>query len=98
PLASLLGGKLALNWADAQVVYDSPDKKPVVKGARVGSLMYEPLANEVQVVQRELLLATPYLVPTKGEMRLLAERCEHGVRVRILTNSLESAPDVAAHA
>jgi len=98
PLASLLAGQQPLIWADAQVVYDSPDKKPVVKGVRVGSLMYEPLANDVMDVQSELLLATPYLIPTQEEMRLIKERREHGVRVRILTNSLEATPDVVAHA
>ncbi|HSY07258.1 MAG TPA: phospholipase D family protein [Steroidobacteraceae bacterium] len=98
PLASVLAGQQPLIWADAQVVYDSPDKKPVVAGALAGSLMYEPLANDVKDVQSELLVATPYLIPTKGEMRLLEERREHGVRVRILTNSLEAAPDKAAHA
>jgi cardiolipin synthase C len=97
PLAGILAGKQPLVWANAQVVWDSPDKKAVVTGARVGSLMYDPLASATEDVKNELLIATPYFVPTKGEMRLLESRREHGARVRILTNSLEAAPDVVAH-
>ena len=40
---------------------------------------------------------TPYLVPAKPELRMLEELRARQVRVRILTNSLESAPDLAAH-
>jgi cardiolipin synthase C len=98
PLAGILAGQQPVTWANAQVVYDSPDKKAVVAGARVGSLMYEPLANVAKAVQTELLVATPYFVPTKDEIRLLEARRQHGARVRVLTNSLESAPDLPAHA
>jgi cardiolipin synthase C len=97
PLAGILAGQQPVTWANAQLVYDSPDKKAVVAGARVGSLMYEPLANVAKAVQTELLVATPYFVPTKDEIRLLEERRQHGARVRVLTNSLESAPDLPAH-
>ena len=60
--------------------------------------MYEPLANAAKEVHTELLIATPYLVPTKDELQLLEGRAQAGARVRILTNSLQSAPDLPAHA
>jgi putative cardiolipin synthase len=97
PLAGILAGKEPLVWANAQAVWDSPDKKAVVTGARVGSLMYDPLASATGDVKTELLIATPYFVPTKGEVRLLESRREQGARVRVLTNSLEAAPDIVAH-
>jgi putative cardiolipin synthase len=97
PLAGVLDGELSLVWADAQFVGDSPDKKNVVAGARLGALMYEPIANAVTHVKTELLMVSPYFVPTKGEVRLLEDTRERGAHVAVLTNSLESAPDLAAH-
>ena len=98
PLAGVLNGELSLVWADAQFIGDSPDKKHVVAGARSGELMYEPIANVATHVQTELLMVTPYFVPTKGEVRLLEDTRQRGAHVAVLTNSLESAPDLAAHA
>ena len=98
PLAGVLDGELSLVWADAQFIGDSPDKKNVVAGARSGELMYEPIAAAATHVQTELLMVTPYFVPTKGEVRLLEDTRERGAHVAVLTNSLESAPDLAAHA
>jgi cardiolipin synthase C len=45
-----------------------------------------------------LLMVTPYFVPTADEVTLLNKDRQHGVRVRVLTNSLETAPSLAAHA
>jgi putative cardiolipin synthase len=97
PYAGLLGGRLPLVWAHAQVVCDSPDKQQVDRGTLAGLLMREPVSNAASAVRSELLLVTPYLVPAKPELRMLDELRSRQVRVRILTNSLESAPDLAAH-
>ena len=98
PLAGILSGAAALVWAHAEVACDSPDKRRVAEAVRVGSLMYKPVANAVGQTQSELTLVTPYLVPTAGELELLEDRLMQHRRVRILTNSLESAPDLAAQA
>ncbi len=97
PLAGLLAGRLPLVWADAQVVCDSPEKEQAARTPRVGSLMYEPVAHAVAQVQSELLIVSPYVVPSKDEVHLLQDRLAHKVRIRILTNSLESAPELSAH-
>src|SRR5712691_2605624 len=98
PRAAILSGGSPLVWARAEVACDSPDKKRVAEGVRIGSLMYEPVANAIGQTQSELTLVTPYLVPTPGELKLLEDRLIQHRRVRILTNSLESAPDLAAQA
>jgi cardiolipin synthase C len=99
PLAGILSGQLPLVWAaQAQFVCDAADKKSVVSGARVGNLMYEPLAKLVNQAQTELIVVTPYFVPSRDEMHLLQSLGEKKVRVRALTNSLETNPNVAAHA
>ncbi len=97
PLAGILAGRLALNWAHAQVVCDSPDKGKADKGPGVGSLMYRPVAESVGQVQSELLIVSPYVIPSKDELHLLQDRLAHHVKIRILTNSLESAPELSAH-
>jgi putative cardiolipin synthase len=98
PLAGIVSGELSLIWADARFVCDSPDKKAVVNGSRVGHLMYEPVAQVAKQGTAEMLVVTPYFVPSKDELALLEARRQEGVRVRVLTNSLESNPDTAAHA
>jgi putative cardiolipin synthase len=43
-----------------------------------------------------MLLVTPYLVPSADELQALQELRRHAVRVRILSNSLESCPEISA--
>jgi putative cardiolipin synthase len=96
PLAGMISGKLPLIWAHAQLVYDSPDKKRVDKDGMVGRLMHRPVAKAVAAVQSELLMVTPYFIPGDEGMQLFGDLRKRKVRVRILTNSLESATVLAA--
>ena len=98
PLAGILSGELPLVWADAQFVCDPPDKKAAVAGVRVGNLMYEPIAKLVKQTRSELINVTPYFVPTKDQLHELESLAQQQVRVRALTNSLQTNPNVAAHA
>jgi putative cardiolipin synthase len=96
PYAGIMSGKLPLSWAPAQLVYDSPDKKHVVSGAIPGALMVPEVEKSIRAAQSEMLLLTPYLVPSADELQALKELREHQVRVRILSNSLESCPEISA--
>jgi putative cardiolipin synthase len=96
PLAGMLAGRLTLVWAHAQVVYDSPDKGRVEKGEMVGKLMHRTVADAAAAARSELLMVTPFLIPGNDGMRLFEDLHNRGVRVRILTNSLESTPELAA--
>jgi len=98
PLAGMLSGKLPMVWAHAQVVCDSPDKKSVEKGWMVGSLMHRPVAKAVESVRSELLMITPYLIPGQEGMQMFKDLRQRNVRVRVLTNSLESSTVLAAQA
>ena len=98
PYAGMISGRLPLVWAPAQVVSDSPDKKNVESGVRSGRLMTRSVAKAAQEVQSELLMVTPYFVPSDDELQLLKDMRDRHARVRILTNSLESNPDPPAHA
>ena len=92
----MLAGRLPLVWARAQVVYDSPDKKRVESGEIVGELMHRTVADAVAAVRSELLMVTPFLIPGTDGMRLFKDLRKRDVRVRILTNSLESTPELMA--
>ena len=97
PLSGMLNGQLPLFWSHGTVVCDSPDKKQVLSEGRHGRLMYRPIAEALTHVQSEFLMITPYLVPTAGELELLKAMRARGVRVRILTNSLNSTNELSAH-
>jgi putative cardiolipin synthase len=60
--------------------------------------MYGPIADAVKSVTSELLMITPYLVPAPEEMDLLRNLRLKDIRVRILTNSLNSNNELTAHA
>ncbi len=98
PFNGMIDGSLPLIWAPAQLVYDSPDKKKVESGAMVGRLMHRAVATAAAAVQSELLMVSPYLIPGREGMQLLTTLRQHGARVRILTNSLESTTVVLAQA
>lgn len=90
PLAGMISGSLPLIWTKAEVVHDSPEKARGKKGEMIGSLMHRPVANTAAAVQSELLMVTPYFVPGEEGVQLFKELRKRNVRVRVLTNSLES--------
>jgi putative cardiolipin synthase len=96
PLDGIISGRLPLIWAHTQLVYDSPDKKKVENGAMVGRLMHRPVANATKAVQSELLMVTPYVIPGNEGMQLFKDLRQRNVRVRVLTNSLESSTESLA--
>ena len=98
PLAGILNGQLPVVWAPAQVVGDTPDKQYHHGDMSRGPFIYASVAETVSAVQSELLMITPYFVPTSAETQLLLDLRQRGVHVGILTNSLESAPEVSAQA
>ncbi len=98
PLSGILNGELPVVWAPAQVVCDAPDKRQEHKSSGRGPFMYQPVAEAVAAVRSELLMITPYFVPTPEESQILKELRQREVRVGILTNSLESTTEISAHA
>jgi putative cardiolipin synthase len=60
--------------------------------------MLERLLDTLSAPQRELQLVSPYLVPTRAGERALADLARTGVKVSILTNSLEATDVPIVHA
>jgi putative cardiolipin synthase len=98
PLAGLLNGQAHLSAARAAVIYDSPDKGGVLSDAAARKRIYAEVQARVATASTELLMITPYFVPSKDQLGLLRSARKRGVQVAMLTNSLEATPDVAAHA
>ncbi len=98
PYAGIVSGRLPLVWARAQVISDSPDKKNVDRGELPGRLMAEQVLKAASTAQSELLMITPYLVPAPDELAAVQDLRGRKVRVGILTNSLNSTPDLIAQA
>jgi putative cardiolipin synthase len=98
PLAGIISGHSPLTWATAELVYDSPGKGNLFEGAAPGKPVYPAVESRARDVHDELLMVTPYFVPPPAEVALLKSERDRKVRVRLLTNSLETAPDVMAHA
>jgi putative cardiolipin synthase len=96
PLAGILAGRAALMWVPMELVFDSPDKKDVDAGLAFGHLIYAPVAKQIDSVNSELLMVTPYFVPSNSELGILEQARARQVRVSLLTNSLAAAPVLAA--
>jgi cardiolipin synthase C len=96
PLQELIADDAALHWAKAAVVCDSPDKKDVEQRKKRGHLMAPEVTHAMQDADTELLMVSPYFVPSESEIALLGELRQRNARVRILSNSLESAPELSA--
>jgi putative cardiolipin synthase len=80
------------------VVYDSPQKEKVENEEIQGRLMRRSVARAAAAVQSELLLVSPYIVPGEKGMQFIRKLRERGVRIRMLTNSLESTDVPLVHA
>jgi cardiolipin synthase C len=96
PLQDILAGHTAMHWAPTELVYDSPDKKDAVAGTAPGRLIYKAILKQANAVSSEMIMVTPYFVPSRDELAALEGQRERQARVRILTNSLESAPSSEA--
>jgi cardiolipin synthase C len=98
PLASLLAGTGTVDWAAGELAVDDPDKWHVAAGQRAGSFMFDDVARAIRGAQREVLMITPYLIPSPDELALLEERAAAERRLRILTTSMEATNDPLAQA
>ncbi len=93
---ALLAGELELEWARATMVSDDPAKG---QGALDGqALLMNQLPAALGRAERELVLVSPYLVPTEAGTQAFVDLAARGVEVSILTNSLEATDSVPVHA
>lgn len=92
----MLAGQLRLEWAMTRMVSDDPAK--VVGRAKLATLLWTQVKDNLQPPQREFALVSPYFVPGAAGVEHFVGMVESGVKVTILTNSLEATDVVAVHA
>jgi len=89
--------RLSWLWGQARLLYDDPRKLESEPGEGTGHLA-GGLAPVFRSAQSEVLLISPYFVPSRTGVSFLTGLEARGVAVRILTNSLAATDAVAAHA
>ncbi|MGD8588246.1 MAG: phospholipase D family protein [Chromatiales bacterium] len=93
----ILADEVEFHWGEGRIVYDHPDK--LIEGRERTDLhMSEQLKSSFDKVKQELIIFSPYFVPTQAGVDKLIELSRAGVRVRILTNSLASTDVSVVHA
>ena len=83
-------------WGRATIVNDHPDKV-ATSAAKTETHLAPQLREVVDATKRELFLVSPYFVPGKRGVDLLAGVRQRGARVVVITNSLASTDGVAVH-
>ena len=84
-------------WGHAQLVADEPEKVDADKDSpalRIGP----QLRRLFDAAQRELVLISPYFVPSDHGVQYLSALMQRGVTIRLLTNSLASTDELAVYA
>lgn len=92
----LISGTMQYDWAVTQTLSDDPAK--ALGRARPHEMLAQRLSSVLRDPTRELLLITAYLVPTKTGAAALADLARMGVKITILTNSLEATDVGVVHA
>ncbi len=89
-------GRMQFISARASVVDDPPGKLDRSAPADAGRV-FNRLRPLVEAAEHEVLLVTPYFVPSARGIDLLCALKQRGVSVRVLTNSLASTDVPAVH-
>jgi putative cardiolipin synthase len=86
-----------LSWSEWSLSYDLPSNV-VEKGLTAEANLAPNLKNHMTSTSQELDIISPYFVPGEEFTKLLTDRVAAGIKVRILTNSLQSNDVSLVHA
>jgi cardiolipin synthase C len=82
---------------DIRVLVDDPSKVGTREQGLRASQVLDSLSRVMDAAERELLIVSPYFVPGKQGAESLAAIARRGIRVEVLTNSLDATDVVAVH-
>jgi cardiolipin synthase C len=89
--SQLRSGQLPLAPASATALYDKPAKISAGSDNESPSQIFAShLRPLIESARREVILISPYFIPTEQGLGILGALARRGIRVRILTNSLAS--------
>ena len=90
-------GRIPLVPAHASAIYERP-ASPGAAIAEGEAQIMSVLRKSVEAAQREVILISPWLIPSERGVGVLCTLARRGVRVRVLTNSLASTDVPVVHA
>lgn len=91
---SLMRGELALDWVTTHLVSDDPAK---ALGRKTSKMPWTEIQRMLDP-QHEVGLVSPYVVPHVEGANFLLGTASRGIKVSVLTNSLEATDVAAVHA
>lgn len=90
-------GEMPVVIAPAEVLYDNP-ATPAARGDEAQpSLTALSVRTRIEGAEREVILISPYFIPSERDVAILTGLARRGVRVRVLTNSLASTDAPVVH-
>lgn len=95
-MRQLMDGTIELQWASTQMVSDDPRKG--LGQIPASDLLIHELGQIIGKPQSHVELVSPYFVPTAAEVNDFVRMANRGVKIKILTNSLEATDVTAAYA
>ncbi len=84
-------------WVPYELVYDSPDKASTTPSGAAKRIRI-PLSEAVGSAQSELIILSPYFVPTDRLLEGARAMTERGVTIIVITNSLAANNHSSVHA
>lgn len=95
-ISQMLQGTLVYEWADTRLVSDDP-AKGLGKAASDAMLTYQ-LTELLGRPTRNVDLISPYFVPTAAGVEVFTKMAKSGIKLRVLTNSLDATDVAVVHA
>ncbi|QQX81873.1 phospholipase D family protein [Shewanella sp. KX20019] len=89
------GHSLSWYWGEARLIYDQPDKQNHQSDS---DSILANLGTFLSQANQEVLIVSPYFVPTRAGASSLIDAVEKGIEVTIITNSLAATDVLAVHA
>ncbi|AHG66128.1 putative phospholipase D [Advenella mimigardefordensis DPN7] len=95
-ISTMLEGDLNFEWADVRMVSDDPAKG--LGQATSSGLLVHQLAETLGRPSLTVDLISPYFVPTAAGVDAFTKMAQTGIKLRVLTNSLDATDVSAVHA
>ena len=95
-ISAMLKGDLDFEWADVRMVSDDPGKG--LGKATSNGLLIHQLAETLGRPSLTVDLISPYFVPTAAGVDAFSKMAQSGIKLRVLTNSLDATDVSAVHA
>jgi cardiolipin synthase C len=89
-------GTLVLDWSATRMISDDPAKGLGLAGPE--GLLFPKLREIIGESAAEVYMESPYLVPTAAEFDEFVVVAERGVKIKVLTNSLQATDVPIVHA